>query len=84
MKFHQAFALRGVKQPFPLGDYEVVLDAELIADTICPAYRQIFTLIHLPLRAHVPSSIRRVNVDLSDLLAAHGRDQKIKERVRCL
>ena len=83
MTFHHPFTLKGVKHPFPLGDYEVVVDVELIADTIRPAYRQVSTLIFLPLQAHLPSSIRRVNVDLSDLLAAHDRDQGMNDSLQC-
>ena len=78
MTFHHPFTLKGIERPFPHGNYEVVIDAELIADTTRPAYRQVSTLIHLPPQAHRPSSIKRVNVDLSDLLAAHGRDQAMK------
>jgi hypothetical protein len=81
MTFHHPFTLNGVARPFPLGDYEVVSDAELITDAIRPVYRQVFTLIHLQL--HRRSSIRRVNVDLSDLLAAHDRDQDMKENLQC-
>jgi hypothetical protein len=81
MTFHHPFTLNGVERPFPLGNYEVVIDAELIADTIRPVYRQVFTLIYL--QPHRPSSIRRVNVDLSDLLAAHDRDQGMKESLQC-
>jgi hypothetical protein len=83
MTFDYPFTLKGVERPFPLGNYEVVVDAELIADTIHPAYRQVSTLIYLPPQAHRPSSIRRVNVDLSDLRAAHDRDQGMKESLQC-
>jgi len=73
--------MAGVERPFPFGNYEVVNDAELIADAIRPVYRQVFALIYS--QPHRPSSIGRVDVDLSDLLAAHDRDQGMKESLQC-
>jgi hypothetical protein len=79
MTFHHPFTLKGAERPFPLGNYEVVIDAELTDETFHPIYRQVSTLIYLPPQAHRPSSIKRVNVELSDLLAAHGRDQAMND-----
>jgi hypothetical protein len=78
MTFCHPFTLKGAARPFPLGDYEVVIDAELTGESYSPTYRQVSTLIHVPPQAYRPSSIKRVNIDLSDLLAAHHRDQAMK------
>jgi hypothetical protein len=73
--FQHPFSLKGVDRRLAAGQYEVVTDEELIEELSFPVYRRVATLIFLPADAYQQSSIEMVNVDPTDLAAAHERDQ---------
>jgi hypothetical protein len=75
MTFKHPFSLKGVDRPLAPGDYEIVTDEELIQEPLSPVYRSVSTLIFLPAQSHRPSSIKQVNVDPAEVVAAYHRDQ---------
>jgi hypothetical protein len=76
LTFQHSFSLKGVDRRLAAGQYEVVMDEELIEELSFPVYRRVATMmmILLPVDAR-RSSIEMVTVDPADLATAHERDQ---------
>jgi hypothetical protein len=75
LTFRHSFSLKGVDRALAPGQYEVVTDEELIEELMFPVYRRVSTLIFVPVQTHRQSSVEMVNVDPTELAAAHARDQ---------
>lgn len=72
--FCRPFALKGVDQILPPGDYRVVTDEELIEDLSFPAYRRVATMMFLRSQSHGGSAEEMVTIDPADLADALARD----------
>jgi len=75
LTFQHPFWLKGVDRRLAAGQYEVVTDEELIGELMFPIYRRVASLIFVPADAYEPSSVEMVNVDQTELAAAHERDR---------
>lgn len=74
LRFLHPFSLKGIGRQLPPGNYEVVSDEELIAESSFPVYRRVATLIFVPGESYRKSSIEMINVDPVELKTAHQRD----------
>jgi hypothetical protein len=73
--FSASFALRGVAEIQPPGDYAVDEDEELIDGISWLAYRRIATFIHLPAIASNNRKSQLIAIDPAELEAALQQDR---------
>lgn len=74
--FDKPFALRGIEEIQPAGDYEIDEDEELIDGISWLAYRRVATYIHLPARSSNLLTSQVLAIDHSELEAALRQDQE--------
>ena len=77
--FAAPFALRGVDEIQPPGDYAIDEDEELIDGISWLAYRRVATFIHLPAMSSSSMTSQLVAIDHSELEVALQQD---RERAR--
>jgi hypothetical protein len=70
--FAHPFTLKGIDRLLPAGNYQVVMDEELIEELSFPVYRRASTMIFAPAESH--ASVEMVAIDPQDLQAAQERD----------
>lgn len=75
VRFSASFALRGVDEVQPPGDYAIDEDEELIDGVSWLAYRRVATFIHLPAAASTSRTSRLIAIDHDELEAALRRDR---------
>lgn len=73
--FNAPFALRGLDEIQPAGDYDIDMDEETI-DVSWLAYRCIATYIHLPSQASAQRPRQLVAIDRDELEAALRLDRE--------
>lgn len=74
--FNAPFALRGLDEIQPAGDYDIDMDEEMIDGVSWLAYRCIATYIHLPSRASTQQQRQLVMIDNHELQAALRLDRE--------
>ncbi|MEP9373298.1 hypothetical protein [Mesorhizobium sp. KR1-2] len=74
--FFAPFALRGIDEMQPAGDYAIDQDEDLIDDASWLAYRRVATFIHLPAVSTNEMTTQLVEIDSSELEAALKQDQE--------
>jgi hypothetical protein len=79
--FSAPFALRGVDEMLPPGDYAIDEDEELIDGISWLAYRRVATFIHLPSMASNSRTSQLISIDHAELEAALQQDQAKGVRV---
>ena len=73
LTFRRAFRLHGAGRSFPAGNYELVVDEELLEGLSFPAYRRVATWILTPaLNSNSPTEM--IVIDPVELAAAHAHD----------
>lgn len=75
VRFSAPFALRGVDEIQPPGDYAIDEDEELIDGISWLAYRRVATFIHLPSVASTGGTSQLIAIDHGELEAALRRDR---------
>jgi hypothetical protein len=73
--FSAPFALRGIDEIQPAGDYAVDQDEELIDGVSWLAYRRVATFIHLPAIASSSRRSQLIAIDHAELEAALQQDR---------
>ena len=76
VNFSAPFALRGVNEIQPPGDYAIDEDEELIDGISWLAYRRVATFIHLPAISSNSRTSQLVAIDHSELEAAVRQDHE--------
>lgn len=74
--FDKPFALRGVEEIQPPGDYDIDQDEEMIDGISWIAYRRVATYIHLPARSSNQLTSQVLAIDYAELEAALRQDQE--------
>jgi hypothetical protein len=74
--FDSPFALRGIEEVQPAGDYDIDQDEELIDGISWIAYRRVATYMHLPARSSNLLTSQVLAIDHTELEAALRRDQE--------
>ncbi|PSJ51722.1 hypothetical protein [Pseudaminobacter soli (ex Li et al. 2025)] len=74
--FFAPFALRGVDELQPPGDYAIDQDEDLIDGASWLAYRRVATFIHLPAVSTNKMTAQLVEIDPSELEAALKQDHE--------
>ncbi|MFU0507963.1 hypothetical protein [Pseudaminobacter sp. NGMCC 1.201702] len=74
MQFSAPFALRGIDEPLPPGEYAIDQDEHLIEGMTWLAYRRIATFIHLPALSERATTEQLVEIDAYELEAALKQD----------
>jgi hypothetical protein len=74
--FFAPFALRGVDEVQPPGDYAIDQDEDLIDGASWLAYRRVATFIHLPAVSTNKMTAQLVEIDPSELEAALKQDHE--------
>jgi hypothetical protein len=72
--FLHPFTLKGVDRTLPPGEYQTVMDEELIDGLSFPVYRRTSTMMFVPAQSYGGSSIEMVTIDPLDLQAAQDLD----------
>lgn len=73
--FSAPFALRGIDEIQPSGDYAIDQDEELIDGVSWLAYRRVATFIHLPAIASSSRRSQLIAIDHTELAAALQQDR---------
>jgi len=73
--FRRPFVLGGFDEVLPAGAYSVETDEELLEGISFPAYRRVFTVIHLQAKSGHPGLTRALTIDPNELDAALERDR---------
>jgi hypothetical protein len=71
--FRKPFSVDGVGRTLPAGDYDILMDEELIEGLSFPVYRRFATMMLVPAQSY-SASIEMLNVDPLSLAAAMERD----------
>lgn len=77
--FSAPFALRGVEEIQPPGEYAIDEDEELIDGISWLAYRRVATFIHLPALASNSRISQLVSIDHAELEAALQQDHEYED-----
>ena len=77
--FSAPFALRGVDDIQPPGDYAIDEDEELIDGVSWLAYRRVATFIHLPALASNSRTSQLISIDHAELEAALQQDRDAED-----
>jgi hypothetical protein len=77
--FSTPFALRGVEEIQPPGEYAIDEDEELIDGISWLAYRRVATFIHLPALASNSRTSQLISIDHAELEAALRQDRDAEE-----
>ncbi len=72
--FDRPFALRGIEEIQPAGDYDIDQDEVLIDGISYIAYRSVATYIHLPARSSKLLTSQVLPIDRTELEAALRQD----------
>lgn len=72
--FKRPFALTGLDEVLPAGDYSVETEEELVPGISYAAYRRTSTVLRLPAKSGPSHLMRAVTVDPDELDAAIERD----------
>lgn len=72
--FSRPFALNGLDEVLPAGDYSVETEEELIGGISHAGYRRTSTVLRLPAKSGPSYLTRALNVDPDELDAALARD----------
>lgn len=73
--FRRPFALAGLEEVLPAGDYSVETEEELVEGISYAAYQRTATVLRLPARSGPPHLMRAMTIDPEELDAALARDQ---------
>ena len=79
VRFGRPFALAGLDEVLPAGDYTVETEEELVAGISYAVYRRTATVLHLPARSGPSHLTRATTIDPAELDAALARDQMTAE-----
>ncbi len=74
MTFNHPFLMDGVDQTLPAGEYQVIMDEELIDGLSFPVYRRVSTMMLVPAHSRGASSVEMITIDPLVLRAAQDRD----------
>lgn len=80
--FSAPFALRGVEEVQPPGEYAIDEDEELIDGISWLAYRRVATFIHLPAFASNSRTSQLIAIDHAELEAALQQDRDAEDEGR--
>jgi hypothetical protein len=80
VRFSAPFALRGVDEIQPSGDYAIDEDEELIDGISWLAYRRVATFIHLPAVGSNSRTSQLITIDHAELEAALQQDRDKAQR----
>jgi hypothetical protein len=73
--FDRPFEIEGFDEEQPAGDYEVVVEEQLIDGLSMIAYRRVGTFIHLPALGRTSTTRQIVPVGAAELEAALAKDR---------
>ena len=74
LTFKRPFTLKGVDRQLPPGDYELIIDEELIEELSFPVYRRMASWIMAPVH-NAGTAIEMIPIDPAEIAVAHERDR---------